>query len=91
MDVIYPRCAGLDVHKKSLRRCEVLIPSGGMPTCPHCQRLAVTRDGHDRHPQHRRGRAMSRIRLIALGAVFGLTWAASLLLARGAARSRGGR
>jgi hypothetical protein len=37
----------------SLRRCEVLVASGGMPTCPHCQQIVVTRDGHDRHRRQR--------------------------------------
>jgi len=37
----------------SLRRCEVLVGSGGMPTCPHCQQIILTRDGHDRHRRQR--------------------------------------
>ena len=37
----------------SLRRCAVLVRSGGMPTCPHCQQSVVTRDGHDRHGRQR--------------------------------------
>ena len=38
---------------RSLRRCEVLVASAGMPTCPHCQQFVVTRDGHDRHGRQR--------------------------------------
>src|SRR5947208_3884640 len=38
---------------RSLRHCEVLVGSGGMPTCPHCQQIIVTRDGHDRHGRQR--------------------------------------
>src|SRR5207249_4452825 len=38
---------------KSLRRCEVLVGSDGMPTCPYCQQSVVARDGHDRHGRQR--------------------------------------
>jgi transposase-like protein len=31
----------------------VLVVSGGMPSCPHCQQIVVTRDGHDRHGRQR--------------------------------------
>jgi transposase-like protein len=31
----------------------VLVASGGMPTCPHCQHMVVTRDGHDRQGRQR--------------------------------------
>jgi hypothetical protein len=37
----------------SLRRCEVLVASGKMPTCPYCPESLVTRDGHDRHDRQR--------------------------------------
>jgi len=39
--------------KRSLRHCLVLVASASMPTCPHCQRLVATRDGHDRHGRQR--------------------------------------
>jgi IS6 family transposase len=31
----------------------VLVGSSGRPTCPHCQQIIVTRDGHDRHSRQR--------------------------------------
>jgi transposase-like protein len=37
----------------SVRRCGVLVGSGGMPSCPHCQQTIVTRDGHDRQRRQR--------------------------------------
>ena len=45
----------LDAPAQSLRHCEVLVGSGGMPTCPYCQQSIVTRDGHDRHRLQRFG------------------------------------
>ena len=44
---------GPGTRGRSLRRCEVLIVSGDMPTCPHCLRTTVIRDGHDRHRRQR--------------------------------------
>src|SRR5438105_11829015 len=38
---------------RSLRRCEVLVGSDGMPTCPYCQQSVVAPDGHDRHGRQR--------------------------------------
>jgi predicted RNA-binding Zn-ribbon protein involved in translation (DUF1610 family) len=53
--VTRPRIQGDDSRElpASLRRCEVLVVSGGMPTCPYCQQSLVTRDGHDRHDRRR--------------------------------------
>jgi transposase len=31
MDVIYPRCAGLDIHKKNVVACVIISESGGLP------------------------------------------------------------
>jgi IS6 family transposase len=38
---------------RGLRHRVVLVVSGGMPSCPHCQQIVVTRDGHDRHGRQR--------------------------------------
>src|SRR5712692_6596389 len=44
---------GEDAAARSLRHRVVLVVSGGMPSCPHCQQIVVTRDGHDRHGRQR--------------------------------------
>ena len=66
----------------SLRRCLVLVASARMPTCPHCQQLVVTRDGHDRDGRRRfsctdRGRDFT---LRSASAFSGYRWPADVIL-----------
>jgi transposase-like protein len=60
----------------------VLVVSGGMPSCPLCQQIVVTRDGHDRHGRQRFtcGGCGRDFTLRSASAFSGYRWPADVIL-----------
>jgi hypothetical protein len=62
MDVLYPRCAGLDIHRDTIVACVRLAAAGGVvrfvetfaTTTAELERLSDWLSGLQRHP-HRHG------------------------------------